>query len=108
MLTRTPCSTSSARSASARARRPNFEAAYADHSALAIRPAEELTKTTVPRVARTCGQELTGQHRGGGEVDRELLLPVREAQPADRAEVDDAGHVQDRVERAVDLAAERR
>ena len=31
VVTRTPCSCSSARSASARARSPNFEAAYADH-----------------------------------------------------------------------------
>ena len=33
VVTRTPCSTSSARSESAKPRSPNFEAAYADHGA---------------------------------------------------------------------------
>ena len=61
--TRTPCSTSSARRESARARRPNFEAAYADHSAPAESPAEELTKTTVPRASPQVREQLAGEHR---------------------------------------------
>ena len=72
------------------------------------RPAPELTRTTVPRAARSGGRSSRASTHGGGEVDVELLLPVREVGLGDRRELDDAGDVHQRVEPAGRSAAGQR
>ena len=51
-------------------------------------------------------EQLAGEHGRRREVHGELQVPVGEPQPVDPAELDRAGHVDQGVDRAVDLAAD--
>ena len=108
VVTRTPCSASSARSESAKARSPNFDAAYADQSALAVSPAEEFTNTIVPpRAAHVRAAARAISTAGAMRLTSSCasqLAPARSRSTGARSTT--PGHVQHRVDRAVEQSAE--
>jgi len=89
---------SSARSASARARRPNFDAAYAAHEAPADSPAAEFTKTTIPCAARRAGRQARVSRAGETRLTSSCSRKVAGGELRDRCQLDDPGDVQQGVE----------